>query len=126
MAKRYTYETTVQLGSDESSEFDVKVTFSVAWGSPETGNFGPPENYDPGSASEVEDIKVVSVQGLTEGWGDRFAFGFQTDAQIAADIIEALDDDDLLASAREEEADAAVSADEDRAERRREDMRERF
>lgn len=124
MSRTYHHEATVCLGSDEGSEFDVKVSYTVAWGSPETGRFGPVEGYDPGSASEVENIKVLSVQGLTEGWGERFAFGFQTDAQIADTIIEALDDDDLLASAREEEADSAVRADEERAERRREDARE--
>lgn len=128
MTKRYTYEATVCLDTsgdyDDSADFDVKAEFSVAWGSAPSGEYGAPENYDPGSASEVEDIKVLTVEGLTEGWGKSFAFGYQTDQQIADTIIAALDDDDLLASAREEEADAAVRADEDRAERRAEDARE--
>lgn len=128
MAKRYTHETTVCLDTsgdyDDSADFDVKVEFSVAWGSAPSGEYGPPENYDPGSASEVEDIKVVSVEGLTEGWGKAFAFGYQTDDEIASAMIDALDEDDLLASAREEEADAAVRADEERGESRREDARE--
>lgn len=129
MAKRYTYETTVALesgGQAEGAEFDVKVEFSVAWGSTPTPTYYmiDPAKYDPGSDSEVEDIKVLSVEGLPEGWGKAFAFGYQTDAQLADTIIAALNEDDLLASAREEEADDAVRADEERAERRREDARE--
>lgn len=128
MAKRYNYETTVCLDTSGdyaySADFDVKVEFSVAWGSPPSGEYGPPENYDPGSDSVVEDVKIVSVEGLTEGWGKAFTFGYQTDAQVAADMVEALDFDDLLVSAREEEADAAIHAEEERAEHRREDLRE--
>lgn len=129
MAKRYTFETTVALeggGQADGAEFDVKVEFSVAWGSAPTPTsyMMDPRLYDPGSDSEVEDIKVVAVEGLTEGWGKAFAMGYQTDQKLADTIIAALDEDDLLTSAREEEADAAAFAEEARAERRAEWARE--
>lgn len=129
MAKRYTYETTVALesgGQAEGAEFDVKVEFSVSWGSAPTPTsyMMDPRLYDPGSDSEAEDIKVVSVEGLTTGYGNAFADGRMTDQQFADTIIAALDEDDLLTSAREEEADAAAFAEEARAERRAEWARE--
>jgi len=129
MPKRYTFETTVALesgGQAEGAEFDVKVEFSVAWGSAPTPTYYmmDPRLYDPGSDSEVEDIKVLAVEGLTEGWGKAFAFGYMTDQQIADTIIAALNEDDLLASACEEEADNAAYAEEARAESRAEWARE--
>lgn len=126
MAQRFTHYTTVRLSADEGGEFDVTLTYSVAWGSPETGRFGPVEGYDPGSDSEVEEIKVVEIDGLTSGWGKAFAMGYQTDEQIAAAVIEALTDADLdrmLVEASEEAADEAAYAAEYRAESRRDAAR---
>ena len=126
MSKRFTHYTTVNLGNDEGSEFEVALTFTVAWGSPETGRFGRPEDYDPGCGSEVEDIKVVEINGLTSGWGAAFACGFQTDQQIADAVIEALTDGDydrMLVEASEEAADEAAYAAEYRAESRRDAAR---
>lgn len=127
MANRYTWEGVVSLdnsGDDcEAVEFDVKAEFSVAWGSSPSGEFGPPENYDPGSASEVEDVKIISIDGLTEGWGKAFALGFQTDEQIAADFVSALEahHDEMLVEAGEDEVGRAEAAQEARWERDRED-----
>lgn len=129
MARTYHYEATVCLGRDEGSEFDVKASYTVAWGSPEAGRFGPVEGYDPGSADEVENIKVLTIEGLTEGWGERFAFGFQTDAQIAETIIEALTNDHadrMLHEAAEEDDGRRDEAAEYRAEARQEAFEERF
>ncbi len=126
MAARFTHYTTVRLSADEGGEFDVTLTYSVAWGSPEVGRFGPVEGYDPGSDSEVEDIKVVEIEGLTEGWGKAFAFGYQTDEQIADAVIEALTDRDydaMLVEASEEAAAHAIEAAEYRAESRRDAAR---
>lgn len=126
MGKTFTHYTTVNLGNDEASEFEVTLTFSVAWGSPETGRFGRPEDYDPGCGSEVEDIKVVSIEGMTSGWGKAFAMGYQTDEQIADAVIEALTDADLdrmLVEASEEAFADAVDAEEYRAESRRDAAR---
>lgn len=126
MGKTFTHYTTVNLGNDEGSEFEVTLTFTVAWGSPETGRFGRPEDYDPGCGSEVEDIKVVEINSLTSGWGDAFACGFETDKQVADAIIEALTDADLdrmLVEASEEAAADAIEAAEYRAESRRDAAR---
>jgi len=126
MGKTFTHYTTVNLGNGEAGEFDVKLTFSVAWGSPPSGLSGPPENYDPGCGDEIEDIKVVEIEGLTSGWGKAFAMGYQTDEQIAAAVIEALTDADLdrmLVEASEEAADEAAYAAEYRAESRRDAAR---
>lgn len=104
MSRRYTYEATVQFGGlKEDREFDVKVSFSVAWGSPECGRFGPPEDYDCGSPDEVEDIRVETIEGKADGWGLAFAGGYMTDAQFAADVIECLDPDELIRVALEDE-----------------------
>lgn len=126
MQTTFTHYTTVNLGNGEASEFDVTLTFSVAWGSPETGRFGRPEDYDPGCGSEVEDIKVASIEGLTSGWGKAFALGFKTDQQIADAVIKALTDADLdrmLVEASEEAAGDADAAAEYRAESRRDSAR---
>ena len=64
MARRYTYSTCLNWGGDvPTCEIDVTVSFTVSPGSPETGRFGPPELYDPGSPAEVEDIQVESIDG---------------------------------------------------------------
>lgn len=126
MGKRFTHYTTVRLSEGEAGEFEVTLTYSVAWGSPEVGRFGPVEGYDPGSDSEVEEIKVVEIDGLTSGWGKAFALGFETDEQIADAVIAALTDGDLdnmLVTASEEAAADAVEAAEYRAESRRDAAR---
>ena len=62
MSKRYTYATTLNWGGDTpTAEIEVEVSYTVAWGSAETGRFGPPENYDPGSADLVEDIRAAET-----------------------------------------------------------------
>lgn len=126
MSKTFTHYTTVNLGNGEASEFEVTLTFTVAWGSPSSGHFGRPEDYDPGCDSQIEDIKVVEINGLTSGWGEAFACGFETDQQIADAIIEALTDADLdrmLVEASEDAFADAIEAEEYRAESRRDAAR---
>lgn len=67
MTRRYTYATTLAYSTGdvpETDEVEVEVSYTVAWGSPETGNYGPPEDYDPGCPSEVEGLKLLSVDGV--------------------------------------------------------------
>ncbi len=66
-SRRYTYATTLAYSTGdvpEADEVEVEVSFTVAWGSPETGNYGPPEHYDPGCPDEVGDLKLLSVDGV--------------------------------------------------------------
>lgn len=129
MARTYHYEGTVCLGADEGSEFEVKASYTVAWGSPAAGYFGPIEGYDPGSASEVEDVKILTVEGQTSGWGERYAFGFETDAQIAEILVDALLNqhaDRMLHEAAEEDDSHREAAAEYRAEARAEALAEGF
>lgn len=67
MTARYTYATTLAYSTGdvpEADEVEVEVSFTVAWGSPEVGRFGPVEGYDPGAPDEVEDLKLLSVDGV--------------------------------------------------------------
>lgn len=69
---RYTYSTCLSFGTDGEADYcemDVTVSFTVAWGSPETGAgyMADPYNYDPGSPDVVEDIKVESIDGNPPG-----------------------------------------------------------
>lgn len=67
MTRRYTYATTLAYSTGdvpETDEVEVEVSFTVAWGSPETGDYGPPEHYDPGAPDEIEDLKLLSVDGV--------------------------------------------------------------
>lgn len=64
MTKRYRYGASLSWGGDTpTAELEVEVTFSVSWGSPETGRSGRPEDYDCGSPSIVEDIRVETIDG---------------------------------------------------------------
>jgi hypothetical protein len=100
----YRYATTVAFLDDE---LEVEVAFDVAWGSPETGRFGPPEHYDPGSGDVVEDVRLVKVGDQTSGW----------DEALEAAILDALDEADLNTAALEQEAARAFDPDRARDER---------
>jgi hypothetical protein len=111
---RYTYETDIDLSDDGDRETEVKVSFTVAWGSPESGRFGPPENYDPGSGSVVEDIRVEAIDGRPVNDGDA-ATVLEIVARLQADHTEL-----MLDEAAEERAADRERAEEYRAEARRE------
>lgn len=128
MTRTYTYEATVCLGSDEGSEFDVKASFTVAWGSPETGRFGPVEGYDPGSADEIENVRILEVEGKASGWS-QYAGDMLSDGQVAEVLIDALITDHaerMLHEAAEEDDGRREQAAEYRAEARREAFEERL
>lgn len=68
MHRRYKYSTCLAFGTDGEADYcemDVTVSFSVAWGSPQSGAgyLADPALYDPGSADVVEDIRVESIDG---------------------------------------------------------------
>ena len=126
MTRTYFYEATVCLGEDESAEFDVKASYTVAWGSPETGRFGPVEGYDPGAGDVIEDIKLLTVSGKAGPWD--MGYGFLSDAEFAEMVVEMLEADhaeQMLHEAAEDEDGRREQAAEYRAEARREALSER-
>lgn len=126
MHRTYRYATTLSFGTDGEpgyTEVDVEVSFSVAWGSPESGRFGPPEDYDPGCGDEVEGIKLLTVDAKPRPWD--MGYGFVTDDTFAEMVADRLDDerDAMIAAAIQDEVAARDSyleaeADERRLERR--------
>ena len=96
------FATCLSFGTDgeaDYSEIDVVVTFDFTPGTPEYGRFsGPPENYDPGSPDEVENIKIVSpdVDKETAGMIEDKLLDecYEAMAQSAYEDIEALQPDD--------------------------------
>lgn len=92
MTRRYTYATTLSWGGDEpTAEVEVEVSFSVAWGSPETGRWGPPEHYDCGAPDEVEDIRLETVEGKPRPWGMYSGYIANEDDEFATECIEKLE-----------------------------------
>lgn len=63
MPTRYRYATTLDFGDDE---YEVEVSYEVAWGQPETGRgyMADPYLYDPGSPDEVEDLHLELVDSV--------------------------------------------------------------
>lgn len=120
----YRYACTLSWGGDEpTAELEVECSYSVAWGSSESGRLGPPEDYDPGSGDVVEDIKILSVDGRP--WPVDISYGFQTDAQSHEMLVEKLESDHetaMLQEAIEAEAARADADADDRFERMREEM----
>jgi hypothetical protein len=127
MTRRYRYETTLDFGAGEGKndyvEFDIRVTHTVAWGSPETGvgYMADPLKYDPGSPDVVEDVRVETIEGKPRPWN---LLGFSDDdlARVIVERLKAAHDDMARAAAqtRQDEKDAAL---ESRAEERREELR---
>lgn len=110
---RYTYATCLGWGGDEpTAEIDVEVSYTVAWGSAETGRFGSPENYDPGSPDEVEDIRLEKVEGKPRPWGMYSGYVANEDDEFEREVIDKLEDHhaEMIAEASEIEA---MRADED-------------
>lgn len=120
----YRYACTLSWGGDEpTAELEIECSFLVAWGSPESGWSGPPEDYDPGCGDAVECIKILTVDG--KPWPVDISYGFQTDAQSHEMLVEKLESDhegEMIQAAIEDEAYRRDQAAEDRFERMREDM----
>ena len=114
---RYTYATCLNWGGDEpTAEIDVVVSYAVAWGSPETGRFGVPEDYDPGSPDVVEDLRVEKIDGRPVSESP----GLLVPIMEKLEAIEEALFPDLIANAAQVEAARADEA----AEYRREAARE--
>jgi hypothetical protein len=102
--RRYRYACCLSWGGDEpTAEVEVEVSYSVAWGSPESGCFGPPENYDPGAPDVVEDIRLEIVEGRPRPWG--MGYGLISDNEFEEMVREKLEDHeaDMIAKAAEED-----------------------
>lgn len=88
MATRYTYDTNLS----DDAETEVRVSFTVAWGSPGTGRpyYGPPELYDEGSPDEVEDLRLELINGTTRPapFGDAAAVNREFEAAILQEIAQ--------------------------------------
>lgn len=119
-SRRHSYSTCISFGTDgeaDYSEMDVTVSFTVAWGSEPSGMFGPPENYDPGSANEIEDLRVDLIDGKPPTLGPVYI-------AMILDEVERVSTEDMLIVAGVEAADGRVAAEDYRAEQMREDRRE--
>lgn len=120
---RYRYATTLAWGGDvPTAEVDVEVSFTVAWGSPETGRFGPVEGYDPGSPDEVEDIRLETVNGKARPWGMYSGYVANEDDEFEQEVIWKLEDQHADMIAEAVEAEAALR--DDAMERRWDEQRE--
>lgn len=108
MARRYTYAASLSWGGDEpTAELEVEVSFEVAWGSPETGRFGRPEDYDPGCASVVECITVDKINDLPTAEYLKRGSGEYMPGETVRQIIDKLEMDheqDMLVEAAEADA----------------------
>lgn len=106
----HTYATTLAYGDDEA---EIEVSFTVAWGSPASGHYGPPEHYDPGSGDEIEDLKLLSIDCVGGPFDQHYeALILQ---EIAQNHTEA-----MIAEASEDEAAREDDAREHQYESRRE------
>jgi hypothetical protein len=121
--RRHTYAASLSWGGDEpTAELEVEVSFTVDWGSSESGRFGPPENYDPGCPSMVEDIRVEKIDGLPLAEWEAKSTEYMPGSTVAA-ILEKLEMDheaEMLAEA----AEAEVADADEAAERAYEDRRD--
>lgn len=92
MSRRHTYTASFSVGGDIPTwEGEVEFSYTVIWGAPEQGptyaSGGQPADPD-----EIDDIRVVSIDGNPAGWSD-----YESDAEVAQDMIERLTDDDYAA-----------------------------
>lgn len=113
MTPRYTYATCLSWGGDiPTAEIDVEVSYTVAWGSAETGRFGPPEDYDPGSPDEVEDIRLEKVEGKSRPWGIYSGYIANEDDEFEREVVDMLEGHhaEMIAEASEIEAARADEA----------------
>ena len=82
--RRYTYGTTILFDGEEPyAELEIEASYEVSWGSPESGRWGPPENYDPGCASVVEALRVDTINDQPRPWNEGVL------AAVADDLLEA-------------------------------------
>ncbi len=107
MSRPYTYGASLSWGGDEpTAEMEVEVSYEVAWGSPESGRNGPPEDYDPGCGSIVEAIRVETIDGLPVAEALKRGGGEYVQGETVREIIAKLEMDheaDMLQEAAEDD-----------------------
>lgn len=96
----------------ELASINLIVEYVVTMGEPESGKYGPPENYDPGSPGAVNLISAEPANELAKHISE------EKRAELAAQWIE-YSTDDLIAEAEDD----AYAAAEEAADRRYEEMR---
>ena len=47
----------------EGREIEIRVEFDYDPGSPSSGHYGPPEDYDPGSGPEIDGLSAFTLTG---------------------------------------------------------------
>jgi hypothetical protein len=91
---------------DDPGFVELAIHFNFTPGTPETGRFGPPENYDPGSGHEVEYLRAerecVDANG-TKHWV-AIPSGDFLDEQCQK-YLASRDEDDLLSALPERDPD---------------------
>ncbi len=121
--RRFKYATTLSwIGGEYNqpdAEIDVVASFSVSWGSPESGAWcGPPEDYNPGSDSVVEDVQIIEIEGKPPAEYLKYADRPSEEIQTFIDKLEMDHDEAML-----EVASAIMGAEHDDAEERRYEAR---
>jgi hypothetical protein len=120
----YRYAATLSWGGDTpTAEVEVECSYSVVWGAPPTRLYGPPENYDPGSPDEIEDISILTVDG--KPWPVDLTHGFQSGAQDHEMLTEKLfrdHEEAMIEEARAMEASRAPDDDDYRS-RQKDELR---
>jgi hypothetical protein len=108
MNRRFIYTTDLSWGGDiPTAELEVEVSYEVAWGSSETGRFGPPENYSPGSDSIIEDIRIEKIEGKP---AEEYVVGEYVAGHTVASIIEKIELSDRHQEAMLNEASEKLDA----------------
>lgn len=115
MARRYTYETSINRGGDEPTwEGEVKVSFTVITGEPETG-----PTYacggTPAVGAQVEDIKLETVDGKSRPWGMYSGYVADEDNAFEAEVVEELENSETHIAEMLREAAETDAADRDAA-----------
>lgn len=111
MTRRYIYACTLSWGGDEpTAEVEVEFSYTVAWGSAPSGMSGPPENYDPGSPDEVEDIRLETVEGKPRPWGMYSGYIPDEDNAFATECVEKIEGCDSHLEAMINEASEAEAS----------------
>ena len=67
-SSKHTYRTTIEMfiGGYDLANVELEISFSFTPATPESGRFGPVENYDPGSGHVVEDVVVTPADPKQE------------------------------------------------------------
>lgn len=116
MTRRYTYETNVEIssGDDCGPDFDIKVSFTVTPGEPETG-----PSYacggTPASPAEIDDIRLETVNGKPRPWGMYNGWIKDEDAEFEATVASLLENSNRHWESMMQEAAEADEADRDAA-----------